>query len=234
MQRHILLFLIFTLVAILSGCGGGDSPTGSGAQMTVKEPEFNFGYTSRSVNVSHAFWLYSTGEDTLRITKVRVGCGCTKAPLQRDVLPPGDSTALEVTYTSSGIPGHSLKTVNVYTNEDTVDYHQLAIKADIIPWTDTMQDLRINPYRLRFSNRGSKKLRVGIDNGGDAEYHFRVAYCPPELSIECPEVIAPGSSADLTVNFVGAPFSGTSYKSFTLEALGPDSLRFSMPVMLKP
>ncbi|MFH2055993.1 MAG: DUF1573 domain-containing protein [bacterium] len=235
MGRHAFLFLALLAIALIAGCGGDQHrPTGAGPQLTIKEPEFNFGYTSRSVIVSHAFWLYSTGEDTLRIRQVKAGCGCTKAPLQRDVLPPGDSTALEVIYTSSSIPGLVRKTVNVYTNEeDTVDSHQLTIRAGIIPWPDSMQNLRVNPYRLRFQNRGSKALRVSIENAGDFDYEMKVIACPPELAVDCPEVIRAGTSPELTIHYVGKPIKATANKSFTLEAVGADTTRFTMPVLLQ-
>ena len=45
----------------------------SGARLEIPEPEFDFGFIPQSAKVSHVFWLYAAGEDTLRILKVNPG-----------------------------------------------------------------------------------------------------------------------------------------------------------------
>lgn len=42
-------------------------------QLTIKETSFNFGFVPQNCAVSHPFWLYSTGTDTLRILKIVPG-----------------------------------------------------------------------------------------------------------------------------------------------------------------
>jgi len=42
-------------------------------QLTIPETEFDFGYVPQHSKISHAFWLHSTGQDTLRIVKVSPG-----------------------------------------------------------------------------------------------------------------------------------------------------------------
>ena len=37
-------------------------------KLTIPETEFDFGYVPQNSKVSHVFWLYSTGEDTLKVT----------------------------------------------------------------------------------------------------------------------------------------------------------------------
>jgi hypothetical protein len=65
------------LVTVLAGCGD-DSVTNSfetesGVELTIIAPEFDFGYVPQNSTISHTFWLYSTGEDTLRIDRVVPG-----------------------------------------------------------------------------------------------------------------------------------------------------------------
>ena len=61
----------------LPGCGddaGTNSlNTESGAELTISETEFDFGYAPQNSTISHTFWLYSTGEDTLRVDRVVPG-----------------------------------------------------------------------------------------------------------------------------------------------------------------
>jgi len=41
--------------------------------MVMPETEFEFGYVPQNSEVSHVFWLYSKGDDTLKILKVVPG-----------------------------------------------------------------------------------------------------------------------------------------------------------------
>ena len=41
--------------------------------MTMSETEFDFGYVPQNSKVAHVFWIYSTGDDSLKIEKVIPG-----------------------------------------------------------------------------------------------------------------------------------------------------------------
>ena len=58
---------IFLLVIILQGLAL------AGPKLTMKEPVFDFGNAPQGAKISHYFWLYSTGDDTLKIVKVSPG-----------------------------------------------------------------------------------------------------------------------------------------------------------------
>ena len=45
----------------------------AGPNLTIPEPEFDFGYVPQQAKISHDFWLYSTGDSTLVIEKVVPG-----------------------------------------------------------------------------------------------------------------------------------------------------------------
>jgi len=42
-------------------------------KLTIPEAEFDFGYVPQHAKISHVFWLYSTGTDSLQIVNVRPG-----------------------------------------------------------------------------------------------------------------------------------------------------------------
>lgn len=42
-------------------------------RLSIPESVFNFGYCPQNSAISHDFWLYSTGDDTLKILKVVPG-----------------------------------------------------------------------------------------------------------------------------------------------------------------
>ncbi len=42
-------------------------------RLTMPESDFDFGYVPQNSTISHSFWLFSTGDDTLKILKVVPG-----------------------------------------------------------------------------------------------------------------------------------------------------------------
>ena len=42
-------------------------------RMTIHEDSFDFGYVPQNSKISHVFWLYSTGDDSLIIKRVVPG-----------------------------------------------------------------------------------------------------------------------------------------------------------------
>jgi hypothetical protein len=49
------------------------SPVIATPQLGIPEPEFDFGFVPQNSKISHVFWLYSTGTDTLKILQVSPG-----------------------------------------------------------------------------------------------------------------------------------------------------------------
>jgi len=45
----------------------------AGPKLTIPQSEFDFGFVPQAAKISHDFWLYSTGDDTLKILKVNPG-----------------------------------------------------------------------------------------------------------------------------------------------------------------
>jgi hypothetical protein len=45
----------------------------SAPKLTMPETVFDFGYMPQNSTVSHVFWMYSTGDDTLKIINVKTG-----------------------------------------------------------------------------------------------------------------------------------------------------------------
>lgn len=49
------------------------NPMPGPARLEIPEPEFDFGYVPQYAKISHVFWLYSSGIDTLKILRVNPG-----------------------------------------------------------------------------------------------------------------------------------------------------------------
>lgn len=67
MKKLIYAVLVMALVAFLV-------PMAFGAPlMRISESEFDFGYAPQNSSISHVFWLYNDGDDSLKIEKVVPG-----------------------------------------------------------------------------------------------------------------------------------------------------------------
>ena len=67
MKKIVYALMVVGAAAVLA-------PALTGAPLLqVPEKEFDFGYTPQNSKVTHVFWLYNKGDDTLKIVKVVPG-----------------------------------------------------------------------------------------------------------------------------------------------------------------
>jgi len=75
--------------------------------------------------------LKNIGTDTLYINRVKPTCGCTTAPLSKDLLGPGETAEMNVTLRVSSNLENVTKTVKIYTNDPENDITTLFLKAKL-------------------------------------------------------------------------------------------------------
>ena len=61
--------------------------------------------------------IFNTGNDTLRISNVKPSCGCTTAPLDKNVIPPKGFSTLSITLNVPPHPGTVTKSVTISSND---------------------------------------------------------------------------------------------------------------------
>ena len=72
-SRILSTCAMLTLTALAARAQQSATPVANQPRIEVPEVTFNFGYVPQGASISHTFWLYSVGGDTLRITDVRPG-----------------------------------------------------------------------------------------------------------------------------------------------------------------
>ena len=162
-----------------------DSTESIGPQLTIKEPEFEFGFTPQNSKISHIFSLHSTGDDTLRILSVRPGWGCTYTPLDKDVLAPGKKANLEIIFSTKHYRGLQVKSPSITTNETYPDSRKnVRIYTYVVSNPDSTYPIVIKPYKLNISQFGTiirDRMNFRIENVSDSHVNFRVVDYPGEL-----------------------------------------------------
>ena len=74
--------------------------------------------------------IRNDGTDTLKISDVKPGCGCTTAPLDKKVLLPGEQTNMNVTLNVGSSSGNVHKTVRISSNDPINKDRILSLKAN--------------------------------------------------------------------------------------------------------
>lgn len=103
-----------------------------GPKANMKQTEFDFKNIKEGRIVDHNFTITNLGGDLLKITGVRATCGCTAANPDKSELKPGESTAIKVSFNSSGRSGPQTKFVYVSTNDPANNEIKLKITGNVV------------------------------------------------------------------------------------------------------
>lgn len=123
MKRNVVLALVFFVPFLLFAqpkieIVGGDSYDWG----TVKPTQDPLKAKVKIKNV---------GNEVLKITEVKPGCGCTTAPLDKTELKPGEEAALDVTLRIAGFSGNVVKSVRISSNDPANPNKYLYLKANV-------------------------------------------------------------------------------------------------------
>jgi hypothetical protein len=67
MKKFVLATLVTAVVMLVV------SPGFAAPRMVIPEMAFDFGFAPQNSSISHVFWIYNRGDDTLKIEKVVPG-----------------------------------------------------------------------------------------------------------------------------------------------------------------
>jgi hypothetical protein len=204
------------------------------AQPSVSFPDapWDFGQVLQNEAVSHQFEVKNGGRDTLFISRVKPACGCTSAPLTRDVIAPGESIWLDVTFNTKKFSGSINKSVTVFSNDPENPQAKLSFTADVqttrsrVALINEPADLgQLVPDKLRQST-------LSLTNVGSEPYRLILADWPSSwMEPDWTEkVVDPGDTLALAIGTRGVPPLGKFDTSITFEIEGNDKTRMSLPV----
>ncbi len=202
-------------------------------RMSLPETVFNFGYCPQNSEVSHKFWLVSSGDQTLKILKIIPGCSCTKAPLDKEELASGDSTQLEIIYSTRSSLDRVSKSPTIQTNEGPPD-KRLQIVATVVAHPDSTFPFVVQPYKLDLTQKTGNlidRMEFGIRNVSDKELKVEIVSGATDyFQVELPKLIKPGELAKGRVIILKGALEKSFEKSFTIEASDDAGTRFTVPV----
>lgn len=80
----------------------------------------------------HTFQLTNKGKSDLIIRRVRSSCGCTAVAPSKNVVPPGETVPIKVTFNSRGKRGRQSKSITVITNDPKNPTTILRITSNVL------------------------------------------------------------------------------------------------------
>jgi hypothetical protein len=204
------------------------------AQPKVSFPgaPWDFGQVLQEQSVSHQFEVKNTGQDTLFISRVKPACGCTSAPLTRDVVGPNESIWLDVTFNTKKFSGNVTKSVVVFCNDPENPQATFQFSADVTSTRTRVAPLSEPADLGQLAPNMDGQTAIGFVNLGQEPYKLRLADWPKSWLAPAwtEKVVDPGDTLSLTVGTRGVPPLGKFTTSLTFEVEGSTKSRMSLPV----
>ncbi len=158
MKKTILLLFFFIISNAVTAQDNSDAP-----KIFSPNRFHNFGDLREGQIVSHEFIIKNIGNATLEISNVRSSCGCTVAKLKKNILQPGDSTMINVTFNTFNRKGAQTKYVYVYSNDPVLPKLKFVLKANVFDKNANIKAIKEGPrlklqtYQINFG-----KLPKGV------------------------------------------------------------------------
>ena len=178
-------------------------------RLLVVTPEVNCGPTGYESPVTAVFELQNKGSRKLRISDVKVSCGCTAVDFPHNDIPGGEKFQLKMTYDARQL-GHFQKQAAIYSNgsdKPVLLTMKGVVLAEMQDYAGNYQysigDLRTDLNELEFDdvNRGDQPVQeIHIYNAGATVCQPNLMHLPPYLTATmAPEKLAPGRGGKMTV-----------------------------------
>ncbi len=203
-------------------------------QLTIPVDEFDFGLVPQHSTVKHHFWFKSTGSDTLRLGKITTGCTCALMPLETDVLAPGDSLLVGITWDVGRAIGKTSRYPRAAYDGPDSPAHMI-VKCLVVQHPDSIRPVRVKPYRLSLSRTAAVDIDslsfvfTNSDLHNDillAELNVPVAECEYSL----PDTVPAGGQASGWIK-VRPEYADEEFNSsITLQLSDKRRTRITIPI----
>ena len=100
-------------------------------KLIFEDQMHDFGKIKQGEVVTTEFMFTNGGKTDLNIRKTNATCGCTISKPGKDILKPGETSTLTVTFNSSGRRGSQQKSVTIFSNDPVAPTQRVTIKARI-------------------------------------------------------------------------------------------------------
>lgn len=140
------LYILLSMVSCATMESSPLPPAPQQPNLTVTEPEYDFGIAGPGEKITHTFTLTNTGAMPLLINKVETSCGCTAALISNNEIPAGGAGAVKTIFETQDFEGQQEKIITVYSNDPVHPEFDLTIKGII------KHDVAVVPQGIHFGD----------------------------------------------------------------------------------
>lgn len=225
------------IAAILAICLSLTSVGVAEQQLTIPSDDFDFGLVPQYGTVKHHFWFKSTGSDTLKLGKITTGCTCALMPLDKTVLPPGDSMLVGLTWDVGRAIGKTSRYPRAaYEGPDSPAY--MIVRCLVVQHADSIRPLTVKPHRLSLSKTGMvdvdslEFVLINWDNQNDlvaTELNLPVEECEYSIPDTIPAAGRVAGWIKVRPEYADKEFNS----SITLQLSDARKTRITIPIQRK-
>ncbi len=205
-------------------------------QLEIPNDRFDFGLTPQRSTLVTDFWFKSTGDDTLRITRIKTGCSCVMMPLERDWLAPGDSMKVKIFWEITKEIGRSGKYPYIYTNIKERPF-RVYMDCIAIRKPESTKVVTFSPFKFELAQIGEQSIdSIGFEMFNKFEYDVEAKVVSSEIEecdISLPEIL-PSNRVSTGYIRVKPAFRNQEFKrSLTVEFTDANDTRMTIPIRRK-
>ena len=180
---------------------------------------------------TYRFTGTNVGKKTIILTRVRTTCGCAVADVRTGEILPGETRTVTLTYHPKNHPGTIDANAFVYlSSSEKHPVARLTLTGNVIPGADewaryphAMGKLRLKQNRMEFQEVAAGQQpseRILCGNSGDKPLRLSAPLLPKFATFRTePEVIQPGSEADIVVTVDASQIPAGMGQSFTFPVI---------------
>ncbi|HUV31345.1 MAG TPA: hypothetical protein VMY05_09685 [Acidobacteriota bacterium] len=148
----------------------------------------------------------------------------------------GDSTRLEIIFSTKRYRSRITKSPSIETNEGE-PHKRVRIVADVLARPDSTFPIIIKPYKLDISQFGEKvrdEMKFNITNVSEQDLKVRLVYQPEGyFDLELPGTVKAGKTAQGVLKLRKEAIDTSFDKSVTIELDDESASRFTIPIKRK-
>lgn len=175
--------------------GAPVDPNAPAPKLELSETTWNFGTLWAGQPAEKEITVKNVGQGPMNVS-VRTSCGCTQAKKPKDVLQPGESDTMKISYNTKKKPGKVSQTVTVQTNDPANPQATVKVEGEVKPVYTAEPGPYIQFGRLSKTSKDSQKIT--IKNEYTEKLNLKMKSKPEgPFDIELKE-IEPGMKYELT------------------------------------
>ncbi|MEW5924509.1 MAG: DUF1573 domain-containing protein [Candidatus Zixiibacteriota bacterium] len=210
----------------------------AGPVLTTNIDTIDLGIVPQYTDFCQDIILRSTGDKPVKISDVNTFCSCIEFPLEKTVLPPGDSTVVRLKFNTSSFVGQKEWRPHIY-NDGESRIVRIRIVAFIVADVKMYKPIHAFPFIINASQFGEADTRefpFQIINKSDEYVPLKLVYSNEKYyKIDFPGFIPPNDTAFGRVvideNYIDKEFD--SYLTFEFIDSKSEKHLYSIPVKRK-